>query len=151
MKKLLGTVLLVLLFCSSVSAKEYSCFQEGNRKNKIEINVKPLFGLKKSYSNIEIENLPKELVKTGDISAEPFKWAEVLFSPDEKLYNTLIFEFYKEGVVTETNPLKPYELSTSYKSERLVLKMNKRKTPLWDMNMYANPDKEIYFDVCNPK
>ena len=151
MKKLLGIIVLGLIFFSPVSAKEYSCFQEGNRKNQIEINVKPLFGLKKSYSNIEIENLPKELVKTGDISAEPFKWVEVFFLPDEKIYNTLIFEFYKDGVVTEKNPLKPYELITNYKPERLVLKMNKRNTPLWDMDMYASPDKEIYFDVCNPK
>ena len=60
MKKFLGIVFLSLLFSSISSAKEYVCVQEAKKENKIFINVKPMFGLKKSYSNIEIQNLPKE-------------------------------------------------------------------------------------------
>ena len=151
MKKLLGIVVLGLLFYSSVSAKEYVCIQEAKKENKIFINVKPMFGLKDSYSNVEIEKIPKKYEKIGDLSDEPFRWAEIFFDPEKKIFNTLIFSFYKEGYVTESNPLKPQELITDYKPDRLVLYMNKRDTPFWDIDMFDNPDKKIIFDVCIKK
>ena len=151
MKKLLSIIVLGLSFCSLVSAKEFVCFQEKKKENTILINVKPMFGLKKSFSNIENKNESKILFKMGDLSGEPFQWAESFFVPDQNVFSTLFFSFYKEGVVTETNPLKPWELITNYKSDRLKLRISKRKIRDWDMEMFNNPDKEIYFDVCTPK
>ena len=69
-------MVLGLFFYSSVSAKEYVCIQEAKKENKILINVKPMLGLKKSFSNIETENETKMLIKMGDSSDEPFQWAE---------------------------------------------------------------------------
>ena len=151
MKKLLSIIVLGLSFCSLVSAKEFVCFQEKKKENTILINVKPMFGLKKSFSNIENKNESKILFKMGDLSGEPFQWAESFFVPDQNVFSTLFFSFYKEGVVTETNPLKPWESITNYKSDRLKLRISKRKIRDWGMEMFNNPDKEIYFDVCIPK
>ena len=153
MKKLLLIIVLGLSFCSLVSAKEFVCFQEKKKENTILINVKPMFGLKKSFSNIENKNETKILFKMGDLSGEPFQWAESFFVPDQNVFSTLFFSFYKEGVVSVKNPkldpYKPYILD--YKSDRLKLRISKRKIRDWDMEMFNNPDKEIYFDVCTPK
>ena len=40
---------------------------------------------------------------------------------------------------------------TDYKPDRLVLYMNKRDTPLWDKDMFDNPDKKIIFEACIKK
>ncbi len=153
MKKFLGIVFLSLLFSSISSAKEYVCVQEAKKENKIFINVKPMFGLKKSYSNIEIQNLPKEHEKMGDLNDKPFRWAEIFYIPDQKIFNTLFFEFHEEGYVTEKNPKfdpeRPY--LTKYKPDRLVLYMNKRGSILWDQEMFNNPDKKIVFEACIKK
>ena len=151
MKKLLLIIVLGLSFCSLVSAKEFVCFQEKKKENTILINVKPMFGLKDSYSNIEIENIPKRYEKIGDFPDNSFRWAEVFFDPEKKIYNILFFAFYEEGYVTKSNPLKPQELMTDYKPDRLVLYMNKRDTPLWDIDMFDNPDKKIIFEACIKK
>ena len=112
-----------------------------------------MFGLKKSFSNIENKNESKILFKMGDLSGEPFQWAESFFVPDQNVFSTLFFSFYKEGVVSVKNPkldpYKPYILD--YKADRLKLRISKRKMRDWDMEMFNNPDKEIYFDVCTPK
>ena len=153
MKKLLGIVVLGLFFYSSVSAKEYVCIQEAKKENKILINVKPMLGLKKSFSNIETENETKMLIKMGDSSDKPFQWAETFFVSDQNVYSTLFFSFYKEGVYMIKNPkLDPYKpYLNDYKTNHLKLRINKRKTLEWDMEMFDNPDKEILFDVCIEK
>ena len=153
MKKLLGIVVLGLFFYSYVSAKEYVCIQEAKKENKIFINVKPMFGLKDSYSNVEIDEIPKKYEKIGDYPDGSFRWAEVFLDLEKKIYNTLFFAFYEEGYVTEKNPKldpeRPY--ITKYKPDRLVLYMNKRGSLLWDKDMFDNPDKKIIFDVCIKK
>jgi len=139
-------------------SKKYMCVQEGNKDNKILINVKPWFGLKKSYSNIEIENLPKDLSKMGD-DAFDHEWAEVFFIPEQKVYKTLFFKFIEEGYVTESNPyydpnvplVDVPQVITKFKPDRLILRMSEKKSPLWDIDMFDNPDKQIDFEVCIKK
>jgi len=158
MKKLITLLILSLIFSTEGFAKEYMCVQEKQKDNKISINVKPFFGLMKSYSNIEIDNIPKEISEISD-SVSYYKWAEVFFIPKQEIFKTLIFEFSYEGYVTESNlkydpnvPLVDVPgLITKFKPDRLILKMSERKSPIWDEDMFYKPDKQINFEVCIKK
>ena len=139
MKKLLGIVVLGFLLSGNAYAEKFICSEKGNNDYKVTINIKPLFGMKKSYSDIQIKNdatnknIPKEIIEVKD-SFNPHIWTETFFNSNKNIYKTLIFEFYEKNPVNNLN-----------------IKINNRNSPLFDNAMHKNPDKEIYFNVCIPK
>ena len=136
MKKLLLIIVLSLLLSVNGYSEEFICREQGNNDYKVTINIKPLFGIRKSYSDIEIKNdainknIPKEIIEVKD-SFNPYIWTETFFNSNKNIYKTLLFEFYEENPVNN-----------------LKIKINNRNSPLFDNAMHKNPDKEIYFDVC---
>ena len=139
MKKLFGIIVLVLLLSGNAYAEKFICSEQGNNDYKVTINIKPLFGMKKSYSDIQIKNdatnknISKEIIEVKD-SFNPHIWTETFFNSNKNIYKTLIFEFYEKNLVNNLN-----------------IKINNRNSPLFDNAMHKNPDKEIYFNVCIPK
>ena len=139
MKKFLGIVVLGFLLSGNAYAEKFICSEKGNNDYKVTINIKPLFGMKKSYSDIQIKNdatnknIPKEIIEVKD-SFNPHIWTETFFNSNKNIYKTLIFEFYEKNPVNNLN-----------------IKINNRNSPLFDNAMHKNPDKEIYFNVCIPK
>lgn len=140
MKKLFLSILVICsLLSGNVYAEKFICSEQGNNDYKVTINIKPLFGMKKSYSDIQIKNdatnknIPKEIIEIKD-SFNPHIWTETFFNSNKNIYKTLIFEFYEKNPVNNLN-----------------IKINNRNSPLFDNAMHKNPDKEIYFNVCIPK
>ena len=137
MKKLFLSILVICsLLGGNAYADEFICREQRNNDYKVTINIKPLFGIRKSYSDIEIKNdainknIPKEIIEVKD-SFNPYIWTETFFNSNKNIYKTLLFEFYEENPVNN-----------------LKIKINNRNSPLFDNAMHKNPDKEIYFDVC---